>query len=523
MKISHVATRRRCTIVIALIFLASLTVCPLLTQASEGREIILLHTNDIHGHLLAFDAGGSVAGGFDRLIGQVQALREEYPGRVLWLDGGDTWHGTNLANFVLGESVVDLLNVGGLDAMVLGNHDFNYGQSVLRERVAQAAFPVLSANVLTQEGERLAGSTALFQLDGVTVGVLGLTTPDTPVTTHWRNVQGLTFLDPVEVAREFVPRLQEEADLVVVLSHLGIDREMALAEAVSGIDVIVGGHSHTLLAATVQAGETLIVQANEWGKYLGVLRLTVADGEIVAHEGRLIPITPDLPRDQAVVQRLEEWETSLSERFDVVVGATRVHLDGEREQVRMMETNLGNLIADIVRETASAEVALVNGGAIRASVRPGPITLGTIYEILPFENTVYGVLLSGRQLLAALENGVSYYSQGSGRFLQVSGLRFSFDPDAPVGQRVKDVHIGVHPGDPEGAPLDLDRIYRVAVTDFMAQGGDEFAMLVDAPRYYGANAQGGMRLAELLRDHLAVASPLEPKLEGRITILDNEQ
>lgn len=493
------------------------------------QEIILLHTNDIHGHLREFAVGDATMGGLHRLAGLVDAYRAVHPGRVLWLDGGDTWHGTNPVNFSQGASMVEVLSAAGLDAMVLGNHDFNYGIETLRRRVEEARFPVLAANVVTAEGELLVGATALLDAGGLKVGVLGLSTQDTPFTTHPGNVAGLRFDDPVEVAGRLVPQLAAEADLVVALTHLGYESDRELALAVPGIDVIVGGHSHTLLAQPVKVGETLIVQAHEWGKYLGVLRLTVDGGEVIAYEGGLVPITPEIPGNERLAQLIAGWEDRLSEFLDEVVGETAVRLDGEREQVRRMETNLGNLVADVVRETASADIALVNGGGIRRSVPPGPITLGTVYEVLPFENTVVGLLLTGEQVLAALENGVSQYPETQGRFPQVSGLSFAFDPSAPPGQRVKEVWVRQSAADPSGSagspgdlvPLDPNATYRVAVIDFMAAGGDEYTMMVDAPRYYGSTAQGGTYLAELLAAYLSAESPVAPEVEGRIRIVDD--
>ena len=490
-----------------------------LAAGAEPQEIVLVHTNDLHGRLRSSAVGEATLGGFDRLAGLVSALREQHPGRVLWLDGGDTWHGTNAVNFSFGESMVDVLNAAGLDAMVLGNHDFNYGVQTLVERAGQAAFPVLAANVRTEDGKLLVGSTALLEAGELTVGVIGLSTQDTPFTTHARKVQGLQFEDPIEVARRLVPQLAEQADLIVALTHLGHEYERTLALAVPEIDVIVGGHSHTLLPEPVVVGETLVVQANEWGKYLGVLRLTVDGGKVVGYDGRLVPVTPETPADERISALIAGWESRLGERLGAVVGETRVHLDGEVDQVRLMETNLGNLVADMVRETASADIGFMNGGGIRRSVPPGPITLGVAYEVLPFENTVVGLLLSGSQVLAALENGVAGYPLTAGRFLQVSGLSFTFDPSLPRGQRVKEVRVGTSAQDPVGSPLDLGAVYRVAVTDFMALGGDGFTMLVDAPRYYGSTASGGMYLGELLHNYLPRVSPVAPVVEGRIKIV----
>lgn len=492
------------------VMLLSLTLLVASVSASAATEIVLIHTNDFHARMEPIDFEGGERGGIARLAGMVNVIRSLYPDRVLWLDGGDTLHGTTVANLFFGSSVVDGLNKAGLDVMAAGNHDYNYGHDVLLLRAAQAEFPILAANTFMRASdERFLPPYAFFELDGVRVAVLGFSPVTTPVTTHPKNVEAIYFEDPLAVAAELVPQLREQADLVVVLSHIGYDEDVAMAVAVPGIDVIVGGHSHTQLDEPVVVGDTIIVQANEYGKYLGFLKLVVEDGKIVDYEGRLLPTTADMPISVEVADALGEWQTLLSERLDVVIGETLVDLDGERENVRTKETNLGNFIADVMRITLDADVTLMNGGGIRASIPAGQVTLGDIYTVLPFDNTLAGIEVSGEQLLAALEHGVSGYPSQWGGFLQVSGLSFAFDPNKPVGERILWVTVG-------DEPLDLAKVYRVATNDFMAAGGDSYTMLQDAPFFHGSDRGDGEFLRDVVADYFETEPTIAPQLEDRI-------
>lgn len=499
---------------VLVVLMLSLTLFVASVSASAATEIVFVHTNDFHARMEPIDFEGGERGGIARLAGMVNVIRGLYPDRVLWLDGGDTLHGTTVANLFFGSSVVDGFNRAGLDVMAAGNHDYNYGHDVLLLRAAQADFPILAANTFMKvSGERFLPPYAFFDLDGVRVAVLGFSPVTTPVTTHPKNVEAITFEDPLAVAAELVPQLREQADLVVVLSHLGYTEDVAMATAVAGIDVIVGGHSHTKLDEPVVVADTIIVQANEYGKYLGFLKLVVEDGQIVDYEGRLIPTTADMPVNLEVQTALADWQALLSERLNVVIGETLVDLDGERGNVRTRETNLGNLIADIMRETLDADVTLMNGGGIRASIPAGPITLGDIYTVLPFDNTLAGVEVTGEQLLAALEHGVSGYPVDWGGFLQVSGVNFTFNPNNPVGERITSVTVG-------GEPLDLNRVYRVATNDFMAAGGDSYTMLGDAPFFHGSDRGDGEFLRDVVADYFDIQPTVSPSIEGRIVISD---
>jgi len=483
-------------------------------SAAAAVEIVFVHTNDFHARMQSIDFEGGERGGIARLAGMINVIRSLYPDRVLWLDGGDTLHGTTVANLFFGSSVVDGLNRAGLDVMAAGNHDYNYGHDVLLLRAEQADFPILAANTFFKgSNERFLPPYAFFDLGGVRVAVLGFSPVTTPVTTHPKNVEAIYFEDPVTVAAELVPQLRRQADLVVVLSHIGYTEDVALAQAVPGIDVIVGGHSHTQLDEPVRVGDTIIVQANEYGKYLGFLKLVVENGRIIDYEGRLLPTTADMPISLDLAAALGEWEALLSARLGVVIGETAVDLDGERGNVRTKETNLGNLIADVMRETLDADVTLMNGGGIRASIPSGPVTLGDIYTVLPFDNTLAGIEVTGAQLLAALEHGVSQYPVDWGGFLQVSGLSFTFNPNKPAGQRVVSVTVG-------GEPLELQRVYRVATNDFMAAGGDSYTMLQDAPFSHGSDRGDGEFLRDVVAGYFELHPTVAPKVEGRIIMVD---
>ena len=259
------------------------------------------------------------------------------------------------------------MNAMKFDAMVVGNHEFDFGPKVLKERMAQARFPVLGANV---KGFAALKPYVIKNLQGVRIAIIGVVTPETPVTTHPRNVAGLTFSTPESAVRKYLPELKRRADIIIVLSHCGFQADRELAAKVPGIDVIVGGHSHTKILQPELVGQTIIVQAWEHAKALGILNLQVKDGKVIGFDGALQEISPatGAPNCQVqdIVARYERQADSLLQR---AIGETQVDLDGEH--VRTGETNLGDFVADVMRQTAGAEVAIINGGTIRTSIAPG--------------------------------------------------------------------------------------------------------------------------------------------------------
>jgi 2',3'-cyclic-nucleotide 2'-phosphodiesterase (5'-nucleotidase family) len=444
----------------------------LVTPVNAAYSIIrILHINDLHGFVEPYVPYGSKdqQGGAAWLSAKVSALRKERPS--LFLAAGDVIQGNNWTNLSRGRAAVELMNLMGLDAMVVGNHEFDFGLDVLKKRISEARFSVLGANV---EGLDALRPYVIKEVGGVRVAVLGIVTDDTPVATHPKNVEGLAFRPPVETVTRYLPELRKQASLVVVLSHLGYAADRKLAEQVPGVDVIVGGHSHTRVDTPTRIGNTVIVQALEHGKTLGVLDITLSDGKVSSINGRLEDIRPDRGEpDPAVLSLVQKYRKEADAVLEGRAGETAVDLDGVN--VRRRETNLGNLVADIMRDASGADAAIINGGGIRASIPKGTILVKNVYTVLPFDNYIVAIRLSGDRIRQALEHGVSGVETGSGSFPQVSGLSFIYDPAAPPGSRVREVLIG-------GMPLAADREYTVATNDFLAAGGDGYTAFGDAVR-----------------------------------------
>lgn len=483
--------------------------------AQDGVTLTILHINDMHGRLEPFTPSGAKedVGGLVRVATLVNQIRAEAGGEgVILLNAGDAVHGTNVTNLFNGEPVIDAMNAMGFKALTLGNHEFNFGQDVLANLQAKAQFPFLAANVYKEtEPGHFTGLTPLYviyEVKGIKVGIFGLSPKDTPIVTHPNNVIGLTFEDPVATAKAVVADLEGKADVIIALSHLGYSEDIALAKAVPGIDVIVGGHSHTEVPTPVKEGKTIIVQAGEYAKFLGRLDITVKDGDVVSYNGSLIPVANKVASDPTVADIIAKYNSELNTKLKAKAGSTAVNLDGERANVRTKETNLGNFVCDVLKANTGADIALTNGGNIRASINAGDITVGDVYTVLPFDNIIMVLEVTGAQLKAALEQSVSKYPEQLGGFMQVSGLKFTFGPSRPAGERVVEVLVN-------GKPLDLAAKYSVATNDFIAAGGDGYTMFKDAKVLVNT----GLMFRDIVVEYLqGLGQPISPEVEGRIIV-----
>ena len=495
-----------------LLFAASLASC------ARQHGIRILHINDFHGFEEAYKPYGSedARGGLAYLAARAEALRAEKP--TLFLAAGDIIQGSNWANMFQGKSSIEAMNAMKLDAMVVGNHEFDFGQTVLTERIKEANFPVLGANVL---GLSALKPYIIKELDGLSIAVIGVVTGDAPVSTHPKNVSGLQFLSPVDTVEKYVRQLRGKSDLVIVLSHIGFGADIDLAKKVEGIDVIVGGHTHTKVAKPAVVGKTLVVQAFEHGKVLGVLDLTVKKGGIARADGWLEPVAPVGQQSKIVDAIVDKYQGKVDSFFNQTIGESLADLDGVH--VRRQETNLGNLVTDIMRKASGADAAIINGGTIRTSIRKGPVKAGDVYAALPADNYIVAVRLTGKQIRVTLEHGVSAIDEDEGRFPQVSGLAFAYDRFAPKGSRVKEVFIG-------GSPLAADREYSIATNDFLAAGGDGYKAFGEAVKSSGAStvvndvtkwdnlvySDSGRWLRDVVIDFIKAEKQISPTVEGRI-------
>ncbi len=479
----------------------------------------LLYINDFHGFAEPGRPYGADVrmGGAAWLAAKVAFLRKEKPS--LFLAAGDVLQGDNWTNLSQGQASVQLLNLMGLDALVVGNHEFDFGSDTLVKRISEARFPVLGANV---EGLAALKPYVIRDVGGARVAILGVVSEETPFATHPKNVAGLTFRPVVETVARYLPEMRSKADIIVVLSHLGYAADRALADRMPGIDVIVGGHSHTRVDVPSRVGNTVIVQAWEHGKALGVLDVTIEGRNVTAIEGRLEEIRPDMGEpDPAVLSLVGKYREEADAVLEGRAGETDVDLNGA--DVRRRETNLGNLVADIMREVSGADAAIINGGGIRASIPKGPILVKNVYTVLPFNNYIVAIRVSGKGIRQALEHGVSGVETGAGAFPQVSGLSFVYDVTAPPGSRVGEIKVG-------GRPLDPGREYTVATNDFLAAGGDGYKSFGEAVRsspdfaITGGAMKGeklvysdsGRWLRDVVIQWLGKRDRIKPEVENRI-------
>jgi len=469
--------------------------------------LTIVHTNDTHARIKEGDGIG-----FAKIASIIGQIREENPNTLVF-DAGDTFHGQTIATLNKGESIARLMNEISYNAMVPGNHDFNYGYERLAELNEMTDFPILAANIKKEDGGRLLDAYVITEAGGLKVGIFGLATPETAYKTHPDNVKGLVFTDPVEAARQAVDDLKDRTDIIIAITHLGMDQSSAdtsikVAEEAEGIDLIIDGHSHTVLEQGQKVGNTLIVSTGEYGKNLGIVDIYCKNGEVADAEARLIgkDQTAETTEDEAIVNVITEIEEEQAELLNEVVGSTSVVLEGAREKVRTGETNLGNLITDAMIYITGADCALINGGGIRASIDAGDITKGEIITVLPFSNYIITKKVTGAEIKAALEHGTSAYPEPLGGFPHVSGIKYVIDKGRPVGDRVVDITVN-------GQPLDLNREYVLATNDFLAAGGDEYTMFADKPILNEFNA-----LDEALIAYIQKLGSVSYAAEGRIAV-----
>jgi 5'-nucleotidase len=474
----------------------------------EGYTVII-HTNDTHAR--AVPNSGQNQMGFTA-VSALKQYCEKANVKVILLDAGDTLHGLPFANLVEGKSIVDLMNLAGYDAMTPGNHDFNYGTDTLTKRSIEMKFPLLSANITKKsDGSDYLQKHTVIERNGKKFGIFGLSTPETAYKTNPKNVEDVIFGDPVDAAKKEVEELQAlGVDVIIALAHLGVDEgseytSKLVAETVDGIDLIVDGHSHSTFEKGYKVKDTLIVSTGDYIQHIGVVAI---DPEGNIKGAGLIDQTLFTQTDPTIDKYVESYNIKLEKLLSEVVGYTKVELDGVREHVRAVETNLGNLVTDAFRWKTGADVAFTNGGGIRASIDAGDITKNEIVTVFPFGNFIVTKKVTGDTIIKALEHGVRVYPELNGGFPQVSGITFTLDPSKPAGSRVSDVKIG-------GKAIDLKKEYLLATNDFVIAGGDDYTMLADIPI---ANEFGSME--DLIIEYLQEIGEVNLQTEGRVTVLN---
>jgi 5'-nucleotidase len=481
-------------------------------QPNSTTRITLLQLNDVY-QLSPVDKGKNA--GLARVATLRKKIVAESP-NTLFLLAGDTISPSVASTIFRGKQMIAAWNAIGLDYACLGNHEFDFGPDVLIERMKESKFVWLGSNVIERKTNKPFNGMPPFvirEFGGVKVGIFGLLTTDTA--TSSKPGGNLRFVNPLLTARVLVKQMRAKgAQLIVAITHLTMSTDKLLA-ATGLVDVIIGGHEHEQLEA--MAGRTPIFKWGQDARILGRIDLNVnaRTGKLVSIDWAGIHVTDAVADEPAVAAVVNEYESKVSAELDKPVGRTAVELDARTLSNRNKETNLGNFITDAFRQAVGTDVALMNGGSVRVDkvFAPGGLSKRDTLAILPFENPVVKIVVSGAVLRAALENGVSQVVEESesGRFPQISGVQFDFDGRKPVGSRVVKVAVA-------GQPLDEKKSYTLALTTYLANGGDGYAMFKGAKLLI--DPQSAQIDSTVLANAIVAAGEIAPKLEGRSKRLD---
>jgi len=507
-----------------------------LDRESFVYKLVIVHTNDTHGHPLKFFKHPAPdVGGLPARASLVRQIRKENE-NVLVLDAGDLNTGRAESTFFKAKPDIDGYNCIGYDAMVLGNHEFDNSTEVLEWQMSLAHFPFLSANVKTKDGEYLTRRYIIKRFHGFKVAIFGLTTRETILIGNPKYIKDLIFEDEIEVARKLVPELKKKADLVIALVHMGIyqsfrEGSRRLASEVDGIDLIVDGHTHTKLDSPIfvkkfgSDHKTLIVQAWKWGLVVGRVDLWIRNKRVIDYKFEAIPINlkteekrPDgskvysfidkeIEEDKGLLYILQPYIDKVASRLSEVIGhAEEIFY---YKDTKNKETALGNIIADSMlwyTKKMGVDFAIQNGGGIRADLPKGRITMKSIYEVLPFDNSVVVLTLNGSDV-QSLFDYIATISFGKGAFPQVSeGLSFTINR---VTGKCQDILIN-------GQPIYQFRNYRIATNSYLAGGGDGFKMFLNAIYSYDTSKFQKDVFIEYIK-HLG--GSIRPKIRGRIDLI----
>ena len=511
--------------------------------ALADYELNILHINDLHSRIEAInkydstcsaeeEGKGECFGGVARLKAAIDAQRQAMTGKnVLLLNAGDNFQGSLFYTTYKGAVEAEFLNLMKFDAMTVGNHEFDDSEDGLAAFLDKVQFPVVTANVAASASSKIGDRVKPFiVLDqgGQKIGIVGAVANDTAeLSSPGPNV--LIGDDVADITAAIGELKKQNVNKIIALTHVGYPRDLAAIAKIPDVDVVVGGHTNTFLSNTSDKAEgpypTLVdnpggykvpvVQAGAYSKYLGNLKVVFDDAGIVkASSGEPILIDSSIKPDEAVLARIKELGGPIEELKNKIVAESAAPIDGSREVCRAAECAMGNLVTDAILDRTKGQgmtIAITNGGGLRASIDGGPVSMGEVLSVLPFQNTVATFQLKGSDLVAALENGLGQIEEGVGRFPQVSGMKYSFDKSKPAGSRV--VSVEVKEGE-AFVPLDPAKTYNVVSNNYMRAGGDGYSIFAKA----GMNAYDfGPNLELVVADYLAKNRPYKPYTDGRIT------
>jgi 5'-nucleotidase len=496
-----------------ILVLCTLVQLPLAAQSKPPDclvKVTILQVNDVY-QFAPVEHG--TEGGLGRLLTLRKRIQAESP-NTLFLLSGDTLAPSVESNTYKGAQMVEAWNAIGLDYSVFGNHEFDFGPEVLQQRIKESHFGWLGANVIDKKTKKIFADTPPYvvrEFGGVKVGIFGITLEETAVTS--KPGPDLVFRDPCATARPIVARMRARGiKTIIALTHLTMSEDKALSRCVP-VDLIIGGHEHTLLQSS--AAGTPIFKMTSDARRMGRIQLNIdpKTKAVQSIDWEVIPVDASIPEDPAFTAAMSKYDQMMKD-LAVVIGRTDVELDATTRSNRTRETNIADFLADAFRRVTGADVALINGGSVRADleIEPGELTRRDVASISPFGDPIYKLQMSGATLRGALEHGVARSAEDvePGRFPQVSGMRYKFDASRPAGSRIVEVTVA-------GAPLDDQKTYTVATTGFVAGGGDGYALFKGIEPLNKADAP---KVPDVLRDSITGVPSIAPKVDGRIERLD---
>lgn len=524
-------------LLVALTLMATGCTSSPISEPNVEQHLVILNTNDTHGHPVAFfDYPAPDQGGIPARATFIEKVKSSNS-NVLVVDAGDLNTGRPESNFFNAEPDIIGYNMAGYDLMTMGNHEFDNDFATMQEQIALSDFPWLCANVVNEDGSYIENVQPYIIKEYPTfkVAILGLMSKYTAETGNPEFIKGLTFRDEVEVAKELVPELKKKADIVIAVVHMGLYDEtkgsMLLAKEVPGISLIVDGHTHTKTVEPVwvtnrESGKDVaIVSSKQWGLYMGKTDLSFMNGEVTGLDFELVPINvrkrvkdadgnstyptvgEELEKNQEIKTTLQPYVDKVDALLSEVIGkATDVF---PNDDTRRMETALGDIVADsqkwfIDNQGMECDFAFQNGGGIRATLGSGEIQKQTVYEVLPFDNSITLIELKGSDVTALFEKAAT--NIGAGAMAQVSKeVNVVFDS---ASKTLVDLTI-------DGKPVDPDKVYKVALNSYLAGSGDGYDVFKNQLSLYDTSL---MQRDAFIDYVISLGGTISPEKDGRITI-----
>ncbi len=486
------------------------------TLSSEEILIKVLHTNDTHAHadshIVSYNNETEEVGGLARLAHFVDSVRKNDK-NVLLLSAGDVFQGTMFFNFFKGITDFECMSLARYDAMCLGNHEFDEGPQWLLESLKKVDFEIINCNVTFGKTYKDAAKKIkpyiIKEINGLKIAVIGVLTKELFTLVNVKNLKDIKVNDPIEAITPIVKKLRPEVDMILILSHMGLKEDLELAELVPGIDLIIGGHSHSMLVSPVvmrtsKGKQVVINQAFEKGEYVGEVNMAYSktDKKWRLVDGRLNRMDKTVLEDPQVKKIIARYNEKIIREVRIIIAETLTPLVGDKESIRMHETNLGNLISDAMLLHSKADMAVINGGGVRTGLPAGKITIEDCMKVFPFSNTITKLTIKGSTLREAFAMVAKARMQGTcGCFLQVSkGVKVKYHEGA-----VAELSLN-------GQPVNDNNLYTVAMSDFTAAGGDGFNMFSAVPERFS----DGIRINDILVDYVKSLKTINIETEGRI-------